>query len=145
MNAITDDRATAASGALSLRRLYQLRAAYLLLAVGLSFRIWPRFLPPDLSLPVMKTVVNSVLLGLSLVAFLGLRYPLRMMPLLLFEIAWKVVWLVAIGLPLWWSGRLDAATTEVLKACLVVIVFPFLIPWRHVWAHYLKAPAERWR
>jgi hypothetical protein len=88
---------------------------------------------------------ESVLAGLSLTAFLGVRYPLKMLPLMFFEIAWKFVWLIAIGLPLWRNGPLDAQSTEVFKAIITVIVFPFVIPWRYVFEQYVKALADRWK
>ena len=93
----------------------------------------------------MDTVVNSVLIGLAVMAALGVRYPLRMVPLLLFEIVWKTVWLFAIGLPLWLGGDLDAKGIEVMKAILTVVVFPFIIPWPHVFRHYIAAPGDAWK
>lgn len=145
MSAISIERPSAGARDVSLVRLYLLRALYLIWAVGLAVKVWPRFFPADLSLPVMNTVVNSVLAGLSLTALLGVRYPLAMLPLMFFEIAWKAIWLIAIGLPLWQAGPLDAQTTEVFKAIAIVIIFPFVIPWRYVFAHYVKAPGDRWR
>ena len=88
---------------------------------------------------------GTALPGVSLLALLGLRYPLRMVPLLLFELTWKTVWVLAIGLPLWRTGRLDAATSETWFACLMgLVIFPLAIPWGHVVRHYVTAPAERW-
>jgi len=73
----------------SLIRHYVLRATYLLLVVGLGAMM----LPPLLSHPPMaRGVIPSLLGALWLLAFLGLRYPLRMLPLLLFEFAWKTMW-----------------------------------------------------
>ncbi|HTE42547.1 MAG TPA: hypothetical protein VK629_17135 [Steroidobacteraceae bacterium] len=132
-------------GNVSLTRLYGLRALYLIWAVGLASKVWPRFLPPDLSMPVMDTVVNSVLAGLSLTALLGIRYPLKMLPLLLFEIAWKSIWLIAFGAPLWRNGHLDPQTTEVFKAVMTVVFFPLAVPWRYVFERYVEARGERWK
>ena len=49
---------------------------------------------------------------MSVLALLGLRYPLRMLPILLFEVAWKLTWLGVVALPLWSEDKLDAATRE---------------------------------
>ena len=129
----------------SLFRLYLLRLLYLVWAAGLLVRVGPRFFPADLSQPVMDTVVNSVLIGLALTALVGLRYPLRMLPLMLFEITWKTAWLVSIGLPLWARAELDAQHIEVMKAVATVVVFPLVIPWGYVFRCYIIAPGDRWK
>ena len=82
MNATAVEDRSATKDGVSLTRLYLLRALYVVWAVGLAVKVWPRFFPADLSLPVMNTVVNSVLAGLSLTALLGVRYPVQMLPLM---------------------------------------------------------------
>ena len=130
----------------SIVRLNLLRAMYLLIVVGLGLTIWPLILDSPRAPEHMQGVVWALLGGLSLLAVLGIRYPLQMLPLLLFELAWKVVWVVAIGLPLWSAGRLDAGTGETLFNCLLgVVLVPLVIPWPYVVARYLKAPGDPWR
>ena len=86
-----------------------------------------------------------MLVALSLLWFLGIRYPLQMLPVLLFEIAWKVIWLIAVVLPLWINGQLDPATLKVFYTCLVVVIPIAVIPWRYVFANYVRKPGDRWR
>ena len=132
--------------ALSTFRLNLLRGMYLLMFVGLATQIWPLMIQSSRNVEHFRGVVWSVLTGLSLVAALGIRYPVKMLPLLLFELAWKTIWVAAIGLPLWSAGRLDAGTAETMRACLLgVVLCPLVIPWRYVFAHYVRAPGERWR
>jgi hypothetical protein len=130
----------------SIARLYALRATYLLIAVGLGFTIWPGVLNPPANLEHYRGVVRSVLAAVSLLAVLGLRYPLTMLPLLLFELVWKTIWVVAIGLPLWRGDQFDPATLETWNACLMgLVLFPLVIPWRYVVETYVRAPSDRWR
>jgi hypothetical protein len=130
---------------ISTLRVYLLRALYLLLVVGLGTVIWPGIIHHSLELPLMNGVVRSLLGAMGLLALLGLRYPLQMLPLLFFEMTWKVIWLLAFAVPLYSAGKMDDDTLSSVYQCLVIVIFPFLIPWDHVWANYIKKPGDRWK
>jgi len=130
-------------------RLHLLRAMYLFMAVGLAiFKLGPAILHPE-TLSPQDSVVLSVLGAFALLAVLGIRYPLKMLPLLFFEFVWKSIWVLAFGLPLLLSGQLDPNTsfggTETLTNCLLgVVLVPLVMPWGYLLQHYLKAPGDRW-
>src|ERR1700686_4595237 len=127
----------------SLVRLYVLRATYLLLVLGLGALIVP---PLINHAPTARGVIPSLLGGVWLLAFIGLKYPLQMLPLLMFEFAWKTIWLLAFGLPQWSAGQMPATFTEDFQNIAVgVILMPIVIPWGYVWRHYVRQPAARWR
>lgn len=127
-------------------RLYVLRGAYLLIAVGLGVMIWPGLIDPPADLEHMRGVVRALLGAIGLLAVLGIRYPLRMLPLLFFELTWKVIWIVAIGLPLRSAGALTEATSATLFDCAFgVVVCVVAIPWRYVFANFVRRPGDPWR
>jgi len=130
----------------SMLRLYLLRGMYLLIAVGLAVTIWPLILAPADDVPHMASVVRAVLGAVSLLALLGIRYPLQMLPLLFFELLWKVIWVLAFGLPLWRSQQLTAGTQDTLFNCLLgVVLVPIVLPWGYVFRHYVRGPGDPWR
>ncbi|MGG4142482.1 hypothetical protein ABEW34_05065 [Paenibacillus algorifonticola] len=133
----------------SLLRLYLLRALYLLVVVGLGIVQWPvvieQIIHQEKSWELMDGVVACMLTSFSILSILGLRYPLQMLPLLLWELGWKSIWLIVVALPLWTAGQMDESTWETASACLLVVIFPFIIPWRYVFANYVKKRGERWR
>ena len=118
---------------ISRMRLNLLRAAYAILGFGLAFTLWPQMIEPVQDWPLKSGVVASMLTALSLLAMIGLWRPLEMLPILLFEVLWKLVWLLRMALPLWHSDSLDPATTETIFECALVIPIIVLIPWGHVW------------
>jgi hypothetical protein len=125
-------------------RLYLLRAMYLFMALGLAIFELPALLHPE-DLSRLDGVILSVLGAFALLAILGIRYPIKMLPLLLFEFVWKSIWVLIFGLPLLLSGRLDPGTTETLTACLMgVLLVPLVTPWGYVLKHYLRASGDRW-
>ena len=126
-------------------RLSLLRAMYLLMAVGLGVTIWPGILVPG-DVSHMGSVVRGMLGALTLMALWGLRYPMKMLPVLLFEFMWKVIWVVACGLGPWLSGDLDPGRQQTLFDCLIgVVLVPIAVPWGYVARHYVSAPGDRWR
>jgi hypothetical protein len=129
-------------------RLYLLRAMYVFTAVGLAIEKLPAILHPE-NLSPTDSVILSVLGATALLAVVGIRYPLKMLPLLFFEFVWKAIWILAFGLPLSLSGGLDPNVsfggTETLIACLVgIVLVPLVMPWGYVLKQYLKAPGDRW-
>lgn len=129
----------------SLFRLYLLRATYLLIAVGLGSEIWPAILHHARPWDVMQGVACCLLAAVTVLAAIGLRYPLQMLPLLFFEMVWKSLWLIVVAMPLWAASTMDADTWDTAQACLMGIIFPIVIPWRYVFANYVKKPGDRWR
>ena len=90
----------------SLFRLYTLRAAYLVMAGGLAAFVWPAVLHHSSEFAITAGVRVALLAGLGATAALGLRYPVQMLPILLFELTWKAIYLIAFAWPLW-SGPSD--------------------------------------
>lgn len=125
-------------------RLYVLRGMCFLFAVAGLFVHLPWLLDdPDLT---RRGMLDSMLVGLWIIASFGIRYPLQLLPIFLFEFVWKSVWLLAFGLPQWMAGRVDAQLSEDLWMIgLGPLVFGLIIPWGYVWRHYVREPAERWR
>ncbi len=83
--------------------------------------------------------------AVSILALVGLRYPLLMLPVLLFEIFWKTIWLIAVAVPLWRAGAMDAARMETVKDIIPTVILLIAVPWRYVWRVYVLRPAEGWR
>jgi hypothetical protein len=130
---------------LSLFRLYALRAAYFVMAAGLGVYIWPVVIHHTNEFATAKGVQLALLAGLGATAALGLRYPVQMLPLLLFELIWKAIYLIAFALPLWSAHQISEAAAEDIKAVLMVVIFIPLIPWRYVFAYYVLKRGDRWK
>ncbi|MET3808292.1 hypothetical protein ABIB25_005321 [Nakamurella sp. UYEF19] len=130
---------------MSLRRLYLLRFGYLVMGGGFAVFKWPAFITHDGPWPLWEGVVQCILVAMSVLALLGLKYPVKMLPILLFESLWKLTWLAVVALPQLTGEGLDAATMEEFTKMLWVVVILAVIPWGYVARQYLAAPGDRWR
>src|SRR5215470_4583831 len=99
--------------------------------------IWPAVIHHTNEFAATQGVQFALLAGLGATAALGLRYPVQMLPVLLFEFTWKAIYLIAFALPLWSAHQINAATAEDIKSVLMVVIFIPLIPWRYVFTHYV--------
>ena len=128
----------------SLLRLYTLRVCYFILAAGLGAYIWPRVLHHTPAVAISSGIELSLFAGLGAICLLGFRYPVKMIPVLLFELVWKAVYLTAFALPLWRAHQITPAAAADISAVLVVVLLLPLIPWVYVWREYANASGDRW-
>jgi|CZKF01.1.fsa_nt_gi hypothetical protein len=129
---------------LSLLRIYLLRAFYLIIIVGLGIAIWPIVIYHSSDLAIHSGIYYALFAGIGAISVLGIRYPVKMLPVLLFEFLWKTIYLLFFALPLWRAGQItDAVMKDVFSTGLVVIFWP-LVPWGYVLKNYLLKSGERW-
>lgn len=118
-------------------RLFLMRAMYLLIAVGLSLSTLSELFAGIGQAADSHTVISTFLLTLILLSLVGLVYPLKMLPVLLFEVIWKSAWLLLFALPMWLKAGLDEYAVSVAIACLMgVVLTPIAVPWGYVARQY---------
>ena len=131
---------------LPLYRLYILRAMYAVLAFVQGYRTWSAILRHTGPWEFWDGVGHSFFGALTVLSLVGLRYPVRMMPLLVYEFAWKLIWTLTIYLPLYLGHHVDPdAADNFFSISIGVVIVPLLLPWGYIWNNYVTAPGDRWR
>ena len=127
-------------------RLYLMRLLYLGNFVFLGLNVWPGIINHAFhntaAWDPLHGVAFSFWAALSALSGLGIRYPLKMLPLLLLQLLYKSIWLIAVYLPLRSAGQ----STDLIKVMGIgVVVDLIVIPWPYVLATYVKQRGDRWR
>jgi len=67
--------------------------------------------------PIVFGVTGSVYLSFALLSILGLRAPLKFVPVLLLQLSYKVIWFIGVIIPIIFAGKFP------VYAILLVIIF----------------------
>jgi hypothetical protein len=130
----------------SIFRLNVLRAYYALMAFGTAALFWPPLVQHTSEWGIESGAQYSLLAALAPFAFLGLRYPLKLLPIILYEFCWKALWFIFVVAPLYASDRMTDLIWSNAFACGIAIVLtPIVMPWRFFWQSYVSQAGERWR
>ena len=119
-----------------------MRFVFLLMAVIMGTMVWKRLLFESADWDVMTGLAKSMLAALALMSVWGVRYPMQMLPLMLYEITWKTIWLTLIAGRAWMAGKWTADIEGLFTDCIGIIIAYFLVPWPYVWAKYVQRPME---
>ena len=120
-------------------RLYLLRAVYLFIAVGLGLMMGPLLVRSQIGVEHYRGVVRCLLAAVGVLALIGLVHPLKMLPLLMFELVWKTLWMLLVGIPLWRAGQLTGEFAETMINNLMgLIIVPLALPWKYVLGQYFR-------
>ena len=124
---------------LSTIRLYSMKFLYLLTGIGLGISVWPEMINHGKPWDPLHGVAFSFWAALSTLMLLGVRFPTRMLPLMLLQLFYKLTWLIGVGYPLWSAGHLDRVASGLIKACVIGAVLDLVvIPWPYVFENYVR-------
>ena len=126
----------------SLVRLYLLRVLYLGNFVMLGASVWPGIVRHNGWANPLEGVAVAFWGALSLLCIVGVRYPLQMLPLLLLQFIYKLIWVLAVALPRLSTG---APTWYMAPMLMGVLIEPILIPWAYVFATFVREAGDRRR
>ena len=119
--------------------IYLLRGLFFLMAFVLGYEVWSYIFGHSGVWNSDDAVVYSVLAGFTVLSLLGLINPVKMLPLLLLEIFYKLLWLFLVAYPLWSTNQLTGSPMgKRTFAFSLVILAIIAVPWRHVYNTYFK-------
>ncbi len=124
-------------------RINLLRLAYAPLVLGLAVFQLPLLAEIGTDRDIMHGIVVCMLSALCLLSIVGLFRPIAMLPLLMFEIAWKALWLVFVALPAWRAGPVPPAIAENLFAVALVVPIIALVPWDFVFRRLARSSRRK--
>ncbi|WP_015049132.1 hypothetical protein [Simiduia agarivorans] len=83
-------------------------------------------------------VAWSVWAAFSVLALVGIFRTVEMIPVLLLEIVYKVLWLILVVYPLWRSNELVGSGVEETAFAFGLVILPILaMPWGYVFNRYV--------
>jgi hypothetical protein len=114
-------------------RIYLLRIFYIMAILMLGIEVWREIFTHQGLWQPLSAVAYSFWGAFSLLAILGLIHPLKMLPILLIQFSYKLIWLIIAAYPLWCAHQLNPSSQGLLKANSIGIVLDLLIiPWSYV-------------
>ena len=122
--------------------VYLMRLVFILMFFVLGKATWTRILTHQGSWDPTDAVVWCVWTAFATLAGLGIIRPLNMLPILLLEIFYKVLWLIIVAYPLWSAGKLQGSPAEGIAAAFLWVILPIVaVPWGYVFVNYIYRPA----
>jgi hypothetical protein len=118
--------------------IYLLRLLFLLVFIFVGYDSWSTILGHDGAWDHVRAAAFCMWGAYSLLSLIGVLYPLKMLPLVLFEIVYKAVWLVIVAYPLWIANELVGSPAEEMTAAFLWVVLPILaMPWAYFFKAYI--------
>jgi hypothetical protein len=115
-----------------------LRVIYLLMCGLMARTAWSNILGHQGAWEPYRAMGDCVWAAYGTLALLGLLQPLRMLPIVLFMIFYKSLWLAVVALPLLRAGTLAGSSAEELTYIFLgAPVFALCVPWGYVVRQYV--------
>jgi len=118
--------------------IYLLRVLYLLIAFFVGQTAWAYLFEARGEIPAMEGIVWCVWASFSLVCVIGIFKPLKMLPIVILEIFYKLIWLAFVAYPAWAAKTLNGTEVEEMLPLFLWVVLPICaVPWSYVFKSYV--------
>jgi hypothetical protein len=118
--------------------VYVLRLLFALMLFVLGRNVWTHILAHEGPWDSDEAVAWSVFASFSALAALGILRPLKMLPLVLLEIVYKVLWLILVAYPLWSTDSMAGSPAEERTYAFLWVVLPIIaMPWKYAFDTYV--------
>lgn len=127
--------------------IYLLRTLFLLMFLFVGYDSWSYLLKHEGAWDPMRAAAWSMFASYSLLSILGVVRPLKMLPIMVFMVFYKCIWLLFVAYPLWAAGQLAGSPAEgMAKVFMWVPVAIVAVPWKYALDTYVlnRRETRRW-
>lgn len=119
-------------------KIYVLKLFFLLMFLFVAKEAWAELInhegnwEPEIAIAWCSMAAYTTLSGL------GIVHTLKMLPIMLFMLFYKGLWLFFVAFPLWSDGKLEGTDAEGWAQIFILIIVPILFtPWHYVFKTYV--------
>jgi hypothetical protein len=124
--------------------IYLLRLVFILMFFVLGKDTWTHILTHKGPWEPDDAVAWCVWTAFATLAGIGIAHPLKMLPILLLEIFYKVLWLIIVAYPLWSAGTLASSSAEGTTSAFLWVLLPIVaVPWGYVVRNYIYGSKKK--
>jgi hypothetical protein len=118
--------------------IYLLRLVFVLMFFVLGKDTWTHILTHKGPWEPTDAMAWCVWTAFATLALLGIFRPIKMLPILLLEIFYKVLWLIIVAYPLWSAGTLESSSASGMASAFLWVLLPIVaVPWGYVIRNYI--------
>ncbi|MBP6004509.1 MAG: hypothetical protein KA746_13835 [Pyrinomonadaceae bacterium] len=118
--------------------IYLLRMFYFLMAGFVATDAWTGIVNHQGPWDPYRAMATCVWAAYATLGILGLIHPLKMLPIMVFMVFYKTLWLIVVAFPLWRSGTLaGSAAAEMTSAFIGVPAAMIAVPWIYFFKNFV--------
>jgi len=123
--------------------IYILRLMFVLMVIFLGKDAWTHIFSFEGKWNATDAMAWCIWASYSVLAILGIFHPLKMLPIVMLEILYKLLWLGLVAYPLWKSNQLIGSPAEGMTNGFLWVLLPIIgMPWRYFFKKYILLPKK---
>jgi hypothetical protein len=123
--------------------IYLLRLLFLLVVVFVGSDSWSGILKHHGPWDHVRAAALCMWAAYSFLSIFALINPLKWLPIVMFEIFYKIIWLVIVAYPLWSTNRLKGSPAEEMTYAFAWVILPIVaMPWGYAFRTYIWPPKK---
>ena len=118
--------------------IYLLRILFTLMFLFVSYDSWKHIFNHTGPWDNINAAAWCMWAAYAAMSVIGIIRPLKMLPIVLFEITYKLAWLAIVAYPLWAKNELTGSPAEGMTRVFLWVVLPIVaMPWRYFFMVYI--------
>lgn len=118
--------------------IFMLRLLFLLVVVFVASDTWSAIFTHEGPWDHVRAAAVCMWASYSILSVFGLINPLRWLPIVMFEIVYKLTWLIIVAYPLWSTNQLVGSPAEEMTYAFMWVLLPIVaMPWGYAFRTYM--------
>jgi hypothetical protein len=118
--------------------IYLLKLLFTLMFLFLTYTSWTHIIHHTGPWDPANSAAWFMWVSFGVIAVIGIRRPLKMLPIVLFEIVYKTAWLIVVAYPLYQRNELTGTPAEGMAHNFMLVILPIVaMPWRYFFRTYI--------